>query len=78
VYDNYVMGKINILKDFPKDLKYTCVSENLSQVWKNLFFNAIQAMYATEKKMEIRIEKMEKLNEQWKTYKTSSIVLPVL
>ncbi len=74
VYDNYVMGKINILKDIPKDLNYTCASENLSQVWKNLFFNAIQAMYATDKKLEIRIEKKEKLNEQWKTYKTSSIV----
>ncbi len=74
VYDNYVMGKINVLKDVPSELKYTCVSENLSQVWKNIFFNAIQAMYATDKKLEIRIEKREKLLEDWKSYRTSSIV----
>jgi signal transduction histidine kinase len=74
VYDNYVMGKINVRKDFPRELKYTCVPENLSQVWKNLFFNAIQAMYTTEKKLAIRIEKKEKLPDELKSYRTSSIV----
>ena len=74
VYDNYVMGKINVRKDFPSELKYTCVPENLSQVWKNLFFNAIQAMYTTEKKLAIRIEKKEKLPNELKSYRTSSIV----
>jgi signal transduction histidine kinase len=74
VYDNYVMGKINVRKDFPSELKYTCVPENLSQVWKNLFFNAIQAMYTTEKKLTILIEKKEKLPDELKTYRTSSIV----
>jgi signal transduction histidine kinase len=74
VYDNYVMGKINVRKDFPSELKYTCIPENLSQVWKNLFFNAIQAMYTTDKKLAIRIEKKEKLPDELKTYRTSSIV----
>ncbi len=74
VYDNYVMGKINVLQDFPRELKYTCVAENIAQVWKNLFFNAIQAMYTTDKKLEIRLEQVEQLPETLKDYKTSSIV----
>ena len=74
VYDNYVMGKIDVRKDFPSELKYTCIPENLSQVWKNLFFNAIQAMYTTEKKLSILIEKKEKLPDELKSYKTSSKV----
>ena len=74
VYDNYVIGKISVRKDFPSELNYTCIPENLSQVWKNLFFNAIQAMYTTDKKLAIRIEKKEKLPEELKTYRTSSIV----
>jgi signal transduction histidine kinase len=69
-----VIGKIDMLREFPKELRYTCVSENLSQVWKNLFFNAIQAMYTTDKKLEIRMENREKLREEWKTFKASSII----
>jgi signal transduction histidine kinase len=26
LYDNYIMGKINIYMDFPKELKYTCTA----------------------------------------------------
>ena len=74
VYDNYVMGKINVRKEFPSELKYSCVSENLLQVWKNLFFNSIQAMYTTDKKLEISLEKWENLPDSLKSYKTSSIV----
>ncbi len=74
VYDNYVMGKINVLQDFPGELKLTCVAENISQVWKNLFFNAIQAMYTTDKKLELRLEQVEKLPESLKGYKTSSLI----
>jgi signal transduction histidine kinase len=74
VYDNYVMGKINVRKEFPNELKYSCVSENLLQVWKNLFFNSIQAMYTTDKKLEISLEKRENLPDSLKSYKTSSIV----
>jgi len=74
VYDNYVMGKINVRKEFPQNLPFRCVSENLLQVWKNLFFNAIQAMYDTDKKLEIRLERVEKLPDSLKLYRTSSIV----
>jgi len=74
VYDNYVMGKINVRKEFPKELHLICASENLLQVWKNLFFNSIQAMFNSDKKMEILIERYEKVPENLKTYKTSSIV----
>jgi signal transduction histidine kinase len=74
VYDNYVMGKINVNQDFPKELKYTCVADNISQVWKNLFFNAIQAMYLTDKKLELKLEQVEKIPENLKLYNTSSIV----
>ena len=74
VYDNYVVGKINSRKEYPHELKYFCTSENLLQVWKNLLFNSIQAMYDTDKKLEIRIEKVKNIPEVLKSYKTSSIV----
>ena len=74
VYDNYVMGKIIVHQEFPKELKYTCVADNISQVWKNLFFNAIQAMYLTDKKLELKLEQVEKIPESLKLYNTSSIV----
>ena len=56
LYDNYIMGKISIYKDYPKDLKYICNPESISQVWKHIIFNAVQAMYLTEKKLQIRME----------------------
>ncbi len=74
VYDNYVIGKINVRWDVPKELQFNCISENMQQVWKNLFFNAIQAMYDTEKKISVTIERKEKIPESLKSYKTSSIV----
>ena len=58
----------------PTELKYKCVSENLIQVWKNILFNAIQAMYNTDKNLEIRMEISDKLPEVLKSFKTSSIV----
>jgi len=74
IYDNYVMGKINVQRELPQNLHFRCVSENLLQVWKNLFFNAIQAMYDTDKKLEIRLERVEKLPDILRLYRTSSIV----
>ena len=74
VYDNYVMGKINVRKEYPGELLFNCASENLLQVWKNLFFNSIQAMFTTNKTLEIRLEKLENLPDSLKSYKTSSIV----
>jgi two-component system, NtrC family, sensor kinase len=74
LYDNYIMGKINIYKDLPKELFFTCTPENLSQVWKNLIFNSIQAMYLTEKKLEIRLEQLSSLPERIKSMRSSLIL----
>ena len=74
LYDNYIMGKVNIYKDYPKELKYTCTAENISQVWRHLIFNAIQAMYLTEKKLEIRMEIVSALPDRLREMQTSAIV----
>ncbi len=74
LYDNYIMGKINIYKDLPKELNFTCTPETLSQVWKNLIFNAVQAMYLTEKKLEIRFEKLDSLPEKIIAMKSSVLL----
>jgi len=74
LYDNYIMGKINIYMDFPKELKYTCTAENISQVWRHIIFNAIQAMYLTEKKLEVRVEIVSVLPERLGEMQTSAIV----
>jgi signal transduction histidine kinase len=72
LYDNYILGKVNITKEFPPECKFTCVADNLSQVWKNLIFNSIQAMYNTEKIMELRLEKVSSLPERLKRMKSSA------
>jgi signal transduction histidine kinase len=74
VYDNYIIGKINITKEFPNEIIYSCIAENLSQVWKNIIFNAVQAMYNTEKRMEIKIKRVENIPATLKDFKSSSIV----
>lgn len=71
VYDNYIVGKIHLIKDFPLKLKYYCTSENLIQVWKNIIFNSIQAMYDTEKKFEIKIEIFKEFPEELFLYQNS-------
>jgi signal transduction histidine kinase len=74
LYDNYIMGKVTLFLDFyNKELYYNCNSENLSQVWKNIIFNAIQAMYLTEKRLEIKIERLNNLPDRLKTMKSSAI-----
>ncbi len=55
IYDNLIVGKIIIEKDFPESLFYIGIKENLSQVWKNLIFNAIQSMYSTDKILKISV-----------------------
>ena len=72
LYDNYILGKVNITKEFPPECKFTCVADNLSQVWKNLIFNSIQAMYNTDKLMELRLEKVSSLPERLKRMKSST------
>jgi signal transduction histidine kinase len=63
LYDNYILGKMVILKEFPNELPFICIPENLSQVWKNIIFNAVQAMYLTEKRLEIKVQIMKEIPE---------------
>ncbi len=71
VYDNYILGKVSILKEYPNELPIECIPENLSQVWKNIIFNAVQAMYLTEKRMEIKIQRKKEIPERILKMKTS-------
>jgi len=72
VYDNFLNGKIQITKDIPHKWKYFSVTENMQMVWKNLIFNAIQAMHETEKRLKIKVEKWEKIPEELKNYKSTN------
>ncbi len=65
---------MNIYKDFPTICNLFCVADNLSQVWKNLIFNSIQAMYNTDKKIVIRIEIISSLPDRLKQMKSSSLM----
>jgi signal transduction histidine kinase len=71
LYDNLIVGKINLIKTFPNEIFYTCNAETLSQVIKHIIFNSIQAMYLTEKRLEIRMEKMESFPEYLKSMRSS-------
>ncbi len=68
VYDNYVIGKISILTDYPGVFKYHCESEKLFQVWKNLFFNSIQAMQDTNKEIKIGIETTKTISKEFHSF----------
>ena len=74
LYDNYIMGKINIYENYPNEIKYTCIAENISQVWRHLIFNAIQAMYLTVKKLEIRVDIVSTIPERLGEMLSSAIV----
>ncbi len=71
LYDNYILGKISITIDSPLELKYFCIVESLSQVWKNIFFNAIQSMYNTEKKLYIAINQADNIPQKYMSYNSS-------
>jgi two-component system, NtrC family, sensor kinase len=71
VYDNYILGKVSILKEYPNSLEMMCIPENLLQVWKNIIFNAVQAMYLTERRMEIKISKENEIPERILKMKSS-------
>ena len=74
VYDNYIIGKMTVKKEYPKELKYNCVAENFTGVWKNIIFNAVQATYNTQKKLEVKLEKVDSLPERLKSYRASGVV----
>jgi len=71
LYDNLIVGKINLIKIFPKEIFYTCNAETLSQVFKHIIFNSIQAMYLTDKKLEIKLEKIDSFPEDVRSMKSS-------
>jgi two-component system, NtrC family, sensor kinase len=70
-YDNYVIGKINITKEFPSKLIFFGNTESISQVWKNILFNSIQAMYHAEKNIHLSIQEVEIIPEYLLSYVTS-------
>jgi signal transduction histidine kinase len=70
-YDNYVIGKINITKEFPSKLIFFGNTESISQVWKNFLFNSIQAMYHAEKYIHLSIQEVEIIPEYLLSYVTS-------
>jgi signal transduction histidine kinase len=74
LYDNYIIGKISVLKEYPQEVKYICISETVSQVWKNIIFNAVQAMYTIDsKKLEIKIEILNGISEEILNMKSSRL-----
>jgi signal transduction histidine kinase len=71
LYDNYILGKIITTINFPLELKYICIAESLSQVWKNIIFNAIQSMYNTEKNLYLAINQFEQIPQKYMSYSFS-------
>jgi predicted ATPase/GAF domain-containing protein len=60
VYDNYIRGIVTIEKNYSIQPSITCVVDEVQQVFKNLIFNAIQAMYQSETKiLTIQIDPIE-------------------
>ena len=55
VYDNYINGFIAVSFEANSDVNFLCHTEEMTQVWRNIIFNAIQAMYSTEKYLKISI-----------------------
>jgi signal transduction histidine kinase len=49
-----------------------CIADNLFQVWNNLIFNSIQAMFETNKYLEIKIYQSKKLPDDYSSYKSST------
>lgn len=72
VYDNYIVGKINIKKNYISDLSLKCSQEAFSQVWRHLIFNSIQAMQnSQEKNIEIKMNLYSNIPDKYKAYKSS-------
>ena len=72
VYDNYIIGKIDV--KITNDINFTlfCSAEAISQVWRHLIFNSIQAMHSTNKNLDIIIEIHRSIPEKYNSYKSSN------
>jgi signal transduction histidine kinase len=71
VYNNYIRGTVSIEKNYTIEPFINCVVDEVQQVFKNIIFNSIQAMYSIEQKI-LRIQ-MESSPENKKTYVKISI-----
>ena len=74
IYDNYIIGKINISFHSSQIFHINCIADNLFQVWNNLIFNSIQAMFETNKNLEIEIYQSKKLPDDFSSYKCSTSI----
>jgi len=74
LYNNYILGKINVVKEYSNEIYYNCTNENLSNVWKNIIFNSIQSMYNTEKTLVIKIKLIEKIPDEFYKMKSTFII----
>jgi signal transduction histidine kinase len=74
LYENYILGKVNVTRDYGGDIYFNCINENLSFVWKNLIFNSIQAMYNTEKSLVIKICMIEQIPDEFYKMKSTFII----
>ena len=72
IYDNYILGKISLTKEIPESIIIECLPENLFQVWNNIIFNAIQAMYEGEKNLKVILTKSNLFPDELLNYKSSA------
>ncbi len=61
VYNNYLQGIVSVEKNIQSEFKIYCVVDEIQQVFKNIIFNAIQAMYTSpEKVLRINLDSFRK------------------
>lgn len=73
LYDVIKNFKIEVVRSYKDDINYTCISENLIQIFNNIIFNSIQSMYeSTEKKLSVRVEKIKEIPIEYKGWKSSN------
>ena len=72
LYDVTKNFKIEINRNYIDEINYTCISENLIQVFNNFIFNSIQSMYESkEKKITITIQKVKEIPIKYNKLKNS-------
>jgi signal transduction histidine kinase len=76
VYDNYIIGKINLKISEDIKLSYFCSADAISQVWRHLIFNSIQAMHSTNKNLDVLTEIHSTIPEKFNSYRSSNPLGP--
>jgi signal transduction histidine kinase len=73
LYDVIKNFKIEVIRNYKDDINYTCISENLIQIFNNIIFNSIQSMYeSTEKRFSVRVEKLKEIPIEYKDWRSSN------